>query len=189
MTYSKIIPGTLVAVVALASGLTFANAQTAPNTAPMQMENTAQGAMATRADYRRGHGKRGGHGMMGQIMRQADANGDGAVTQDEIDTFRAGLVANADASGDGDISLDEFQTIYLELTRERMVDMFQKLDADGDGVVTQAEMDKRFGNIVERMDRNDDGKLSRDDKRGHGGKGHGGKGQGRDGERKGNRSD
>ena len=42
-----------------------------------------------------------------------------------------------------------------------MVDRFQDLDAEGDGAVTQAEMDKRFGSIVERMDRNDDGQVDR----------------------------
>ncbi len=172
MTNSKIIPGTLVAVAALLSGLTFATAQTASETAPVQVEESGQTAKGTRADFRKGHGKRGGHGMMRQIMKKVDADGDGAVTQAEIDTFRASLVEGADVSGEGDISLDEFEAIYLELTRERMVDSFQKLDADGDGVVTQAEMDNRFGNVVERMDRNDDGKLDRDDRRRRGGKGH-----------------
>ncbi len=182
MTNSRIIPGSLIAVAVLLSGLTVASAQTAPQTAPVQMETAAQTAEMTRADYRKGHGRHGGRGMMGQIMQQADADGDRAVTQEEIDTFRAGLVEGADASGEGDISLDEFEAIYLKLTRERMVDVFQKLDADGDGAVTQAEMDSHFGDLVERMDRNGDGKLDRDDRRGRGDRGD--KGQKRDGQRK-----
>lgn len=173
MTNSKLLPGSFIAVAALLSGLTVATAQNAPQTAPVQMEAATQAPDATRVNSRKGHGHRGGRGMMGQIMKKVDADGDGAVTQAEIDTFRASLVEGADVSGDGDISLDEFESIYLDLTRNRMVDAFQKLDEDGDGVVTQAEMDARFGNVVERMDRNDDGKLDRDDRgrRDHKGKG------------------
>ncbi|MBI6630785.1 EF-hand domain-containing protein [Pontibaca salina] len=182
MTNSKILPGTFVAVTALLSGLTVATAQTSPTAAPAQVETSADAPEATRADFRKGHGHRGGHGMMRHIMKKVDANGDGAVTQEEIDTFRAAIVTEADVSGEGDISLDEFETIYLEMTRERMVDAFQSLDADGDGVVTQAEMDARFGNVVERMDRNDDGKLDRDDRGGRDQKGHQ-----RDGKRHGDR--
>ncbi|MEB8388521.1 EF-hand domain-containing protein [Rhodobacteraceae bacterium KMM 6894] len=164
MTNSRLLPGSFIAVAALLSGLTVATAQTAPQTAPVQMEATTQAPDATRVASHKGHGHRGGRGKMGQIMEKVDADGDGAVTQAEIDTFRASLVEGADVSGDGDISLDEFDSIYLDLTRNRMVDAFQKLDEDGDGVVTQAEMDKRFGNVVERMDRNNDGKLDRDDR-------------------------
>ncbi len=105
--------------------------------------------------------------MFGAMMQKVDADADGAVTQAEIDTFRATLVTGADTSGEGDISLDEFETIYLEMIRDRMVDAFQNLDSDGDGVVTQAEMDQRFGNVVEQMDRNDDGKIDADDRGGH----------------------
>jgi hypothetical protein len=166
MTFSKIIPGTLVAGAILFSGLTMATGQTAPEIVSSQAAATDRAPDGMRVDYRKGAGDRGGRGLFGQMMEQVDVNADGAVTQVEIDTFRAGLVERADASGDGDISLQEFETIYMELTRERMVDAFQALDPDGNGVVTQAEMDRRFGNIVDRMDRNDDGQLTRED-RGH----------------------
>lgn len=182
MTNSKILAGSFIAVAALLSGLTVATAQTATQTAPAQVEAPADDAKTTRVDFRKGHGdkprgERGGHGMVRQMMEKVDADGDRAVTQAEIDTFRTAIVTNADQSGEGDISLDEFETIYLEMTRDRMVDTFQNLDADGDGAVTKAEMDKRFGNIVERMDRNEDGKLDRNDRGGHGQKDHGREGK------------
>jgi len=170
MTNSKILPGSFLAAAALLSGLTVATAQTTQEAAPVQAEVVTDGPDAKPHGMRKRHGGRGARGMMGAIMKKADANGDRAVTQEEIDTYRAGLVSGADVSGDGNLSLAEFETIYAQMIRERMVDVFQKLDADGDGQVTQAEMDKRFGNIVERMDRNQDGQLDRDDraKRGHG---------------------
>lgn len=175
MKNSKILPIGFAAVMVVLSGLTVATAQTAPQAAPVKAETALQDGKVTRADFRKGHGDRGGRngGMMRQMMQKVDADGDRAITQAEIDTFRSGLVSGADVSGEGDISLDEFQTIYMDMMRNKMVDAFQRLDEDGDGAVTQAEMDQRFGNIVERMDRNDDGKLDRDDHGKRHGKQHG----------------
>jgi len=182
MTNSRLLPGSFIAVAALLSGLTVATAQTATEPAAVQVENTTQASENRRADSREVRGDRGGRGMFRQIMQKVDANGDRAVTQAEIDTFRAATVADADASGEGDVSLEEFKTINFDLTGEQMVDAFQKLDADGDGVVTPAEMDIRFGDMVERLDRNGDGKLDREDR---GGRDH--KGADRDGPRHGDR--
>ncbi len=120
------------------------------------------------------HGRKGHHGgrgggsseMMRMIFGAVDANGDGSVTQEEVDSYRATKLGEVDASGDGALSLDEFATLYAEFTRGRMVDRFQDLDADGDGMISDAEMDARFGNIVERMDRDDDGALTLQDRRG-----------------------
>ena len=169
MTNSKLLPVSLLAIVAVVSGNTVATAQTA-------MEKEVQTPRAMNVDFR-GHGgkqgKRGARGMMRQIMKKVDADGDGAITQAEVDAFRSSLVTEADASGDGNISLAEFETIYLQVVRNRMVDAFQRLDEDGDGLVTQAEMDAKFGTVVERMDRNDDGKLDRSDRGGRDRKGHG----------------
>ena len=104
-------------------------------------------------------GPRGGSEMMISLFNQVDADGDKTVTQDEIDTFRAAKVGEVDASGDGALSIEEFDTLYREFTRSRMVDMFQDFDADGDGVISPEEMDARFGGVVDRMDRDGDGVL------------------------------
>ena len=102
--------------------------------------------------------------MLGQLFEQADADNDGAVTQAEIDTFRDAQVQGADADSDGDLTLAEFERIWLTLTRNRMVDVFQALDEDGSGKVTKAELDERVRDVVERLDRNDDGRIDRDDR-------------------------
>jgi len=109
-------------------------------------------------------GGRGGN-RMGQMMENFDTNGDGQLTQEEIDTARAAKLAEFDADGDGQLTLEEYQALWLDAMRERMVDRFQSHDDDGDGQVTVEEFNEDFANIVDRMDRNDDGVLSSDDRR------------------------
>ncbi len=112
-------------------------------------------------------GGRGGE-MFASLIAKIDADGNGAITQAELDAYRTAQVTAADASKDGALSVDEFETLYRDFVRPQMVDTFQGLDEDGDGVVTKAELDARFGAIVERMDQNNDGALSQDDAgRGH----------------------
>jgi Ca2+-binding EF-hand superfamily protein len=148
----------------------YAQSNTATTAEPVSAATMQQGHANAKAAHRsegerhgkRGHqgGKHGGGKMMRALLDKADANDDGAVTQEEVDSYRAAKLAEVDASGDGALSIEEFDTLYREMTRSRMVDMFQKLDADGDGVITADEMDARAANIVERMDRDGDGVLS-----------------------------
>ena len=49
--------------------------------------------------------------------------------------------------------------------RERMVDRFQAHDDDGDAIVTVEEFVELYGSMVRRVDRNDDGQITRDDLR------------------------
>ncbi len=118
----------------------------------------------------------GGHGMdfldRGQLGLSAmevfaavDADGDGKLTQAEIDKFRNDRHAAHDANGDGNLSLDEFAGLWHETTRPLTVRAFQMLDTDGDGVIARAEYDRPLAGIVQRLDRNRDGGLSLRDAR------------------------
>ncbi|MEL6208243.1 MAG: EF-hand domain-containing protein [Pseudomonadota bacterium] len=182
MTNSKLLPAALAALLLTTAGSGIAVAQSAPRApeAPAAAEAGAE-ARELRAQHRRGDGNgphrvrghRGGeHGGFGfgrgrggserfqRLFAEIDADGDGAVTQEEVDAYRSARVAAADASGDGALSIEEFDTLYREFTRDRMVDAFQDLDSDGDGVISTEEFDFRFGSIVERMDRDGDGALT-----------------------------
>lgn len=164
MKSKRILPAAFLAAALIGTGAMIATAQDSP--AELAEAGTRAEAPTHRADFRGGgHGHRGGHFGGGSetfaaLFAQVDADGDGSVTQAEVDAFRAAKVAGADASGDGGLSIEEFDTLYREFTRSRMVDAFQDLDGDGDGVISVAEMDLRYGNVVERMDRNDDGALT-----------------------------
>jgi hypothetical protein len=117
----------------------------------------------------------GGHGMSfldnGQLEISAmemfeavDADGDGKLTQAEIDKLRNDLHAAHDADGDGNLSLEEFSGLWHETTRPLTVRTFQMLDTDGDAIVTRAEYDRPLAGIVERLDRDGDGSLSMKDR-------------------------
>jgi len=117
----------------------------------------------------------GGHGMgfldQGQLavsameMFQAvDADGDGKLTQAEIDKALNDRHAVHDADGDGNLSLEEFAGLWHETTRPLTVRAFQMLDTDGDAIVTRAEFDRPLADIVQQLDRDGDGSLSMKDR-------------------------
>ena len=127
-----------------------------------------------------GHGGRG-HGGMGfggmgfggmsaggpmQMFQEFDTNDDGRLTQDEINAAQAQKFSEANRDGQGGVTIEEFEPFFWQQHRQMMVRAFQFLDTDGDGEVTEAELSARTAGMVERMDRNGDGALSREDRRG-----------------------
>ena len=134
----------------------------------------ALGGTALASTSYAGH-RDGGHGMSFpdegplavsamEMFDAADADGDGRLTQDEIDKLRNDLHAAHDVNGDGNLDLEEFEGLWHETTRPLTVRAFQMLDTDGDAVVTRAEYDRPLAGIVERLDRDRDGSLSMKDR-------------------------
>lgn len=80
-------------------------------------------------------------GMMGGMMRQMlDANGDGTVTPMEASTQPQALLSKYDTDANGTLSISEYEVLHSAMIREKMVDRFQHLDANGDGQITSGEM-------------------------------------------------
>ena len=111
--------------------------------------------------------RRGGHSVL-MLIERFDSDGDGSVSQVEIDGVRAARLAEFDTDGDGQLSIAEYEALWLDAMRERMVDKFQAHDNDGDGQVTVEEFTERMSRLVEMRDRNGDGVLNRDDTGRHG---------------------
>lgn len=111
------------------------------------------------------HGRR--HGMRHRarkMLERYDANNDNKLTQEEIDTNREAWLKEFDKNGDGKLSLDEFKQLWLKARDRRAIRSFQRFDRDGDASVTLEEYKRPLADIVERMDRNGDGALSREDR-------------------------
>jgi len=100
-----------------------------------------------------------------RMMQSYDGNGDGALTQAELDAGREQRRAEFDANADGSLSLQEYEALWLAARRECMVDAFQALDADGDGVITVVEFARPSQNMVAWLDRNGDQMLTREEMR------------------------
>ncbi len=141
---------------------------TVPAYAAKDMANEDSGERAEHGEQHHsgmsgGHGRRHG-GMTGghSIIMTFDTDGNGRVTQVEIDEFRGNRLTKFDTNGDGGLTLSEYEALWLAAMREKMVDRFQDLDADGDAIVTTEEFKKPYASLVRHLDTNGDGELSRD---------------------------
>lgn len=112
------------------------------------------------------HADRGRHGMsdVSALMERYDANRDGALSQEEIDTNRTQWHGEFDKDKSADLSLAEFEALWLKARHEMMVREFQEFDRDGDGKLTLDEYKAPLNAMVSRLDRNGDGLVNRDDR-------------------------
>ena len=90
-------------------------------------------------------------GKMGpEFMNMLDTNSDGKTTSEEARTQLQNILNESDLDGDGSLSISEFEDFHSRLIREKMVDRFQHLDADGSGAITAEE----FVSPAENIERN-----------------------------------
>lgn len=104
------------------------------------------------------------HGRLARL----DTNNDGVIDQQEFATVQN--LKDADANGDGTLSNDELAAMIMKRQAERQAErLARRLDIDGDGKVTVAEIEKNRSERFALMDRNDDGKLEGNELRRQGG--------------------
>ncbi|MGB3147626.1 MAG: EF-hand domain-containing protein [Paracoccaceae bacterium] len=98
-----------------------------------------------------------------------DADGDGALSRDEMAAFHRARLAGADADGDGFVTRDEMKAAMEDRMAERlerMVDhMIERHDQDGDGRLGADEMEPGRGmdRMFAHLDRDADGAISKDE--------------------------
>ncbi|MFN3723805.1 MAG: EF-hand domain-containing protein [Paracoccaceae bacterium] len=111
-------------------------------------------------------GGMGGASMAGMDFAAMDADGDGKVTQAEIEAHRAARTAAIDTDGDGLLSADELAAMHIRAATERAnmqaTRMIGQMDADGDGKLSAAELTTRPmpARMFERLDTDKDGAIS-----------------------------
>ncbi len=95
-------------------------------------------------------------------FQELDADGDGQVTQAEIETHRNQKFTAADADGDGQLSVEEMQAAAQTKANERVTKMFEKHDANADGFLSEDELPKprRAAKMFERIDADGNGSIS-----------------------------
>ncbi|GGE59798.1 EF-hand domain-containing protein [Actibacterium pelagium] len=119
-----------------------------------------------------GAGHRGG--KFGPIIfSELDSNGDGFLTQEEMDARKAAKFAEIDTNGDGQLSADEIVASHERADDERRARragrMIEALDTNDDGLISAEEMaaheggKRRGGNLFERADADDDGQISEEE--------------------------
>lgn len=72
-------------------------------------------------------------------LGRADTDGDGRISQAEFVAARTARLSGADADRDGQVTREEAQAARQAQRAERRGQMFARLDADGNGSISQAE--------------------------------------------------
>jgi len=119
---------------------------------------------------------RQGYGPQGPILNfeELDTNGDGQITQDEMQARAKTRFDDADTNGDGKLSVEEMTATAEKRMQDRMQRgadkiakrterMIEKRDANGDGLLTMAELEdgnSRGDRLFERLDKDGDGVIS-----------------------------
>ena len=96
----------------------------------------------------------------GAMFAHLDTNKDGNITRAEHDAARAQRLAGLDANKDGFVTYEEHEAAKERRARDSFA---RRHDEDGDGRVSVDEMADRGEQMFERMDANDDGVVSADE--------------------------
>ncbi len=134
-----------------------------------------------------GDHKRGGKDRGAEMFKKSDTNADGMISQEEFLSKAKEKFSEKDINGDGNISQDEAKTAH-EAKREKMkekrkarkgddhkkgehkrggkkrgAEMFEKNDANSDGVISQGEFLTKAKEKFSEKDINGDGNISQDE--------------------------
>lgn len=129
----------------------------------------ALGASLAHADPR-GRGEQRGDGPMhGQmedrLFKEADTNGDSAISKAEFDAVHAKRFKEMDANGDGKITREEMQAAGKKMMEKASNSRFDEADANHDGALTREEAAKMpmLSKNFDKVDANHDGKVTREE--------------------------
>ena len=105
------------------------------------------------------------------FIKRFDKNGDGVLTKDELPPRLAPMFDKADTNGDGKLDKQEVERM-LQVLRKRFAENAKPGDnskpatAKGTPGANDKEIDRLVDNMLQRMDANKDGKISREEAKG-----------------------
>lgn len=91
---------------------------------------------------------------------EADANNDGVVTRQEFDASRTAHFARLDADGNGQLTREEMRQHAGGQRGQRGGHQLSRADANSDGNITRDEFLARPTQMFDRLDANNDGVIS-----------------------------
>lgn len=136
-------------------------------TATVAIVIASTAVIATAQSGDRAEGPKRGGDRAAMLIEEFDANGDGAISQEEIAAAQAARFAAADTNGDGALSVDELlaaQEERMQNRRAAAIERFiERFDTDGDGVLSPeeaSELSDRRARMFDLADANDDGSVT-----------------------------
>ena len=110
----------------------------------------------------------GGHGHGPQIdFETMDRDGDGQITQAELQAMGEAHFADADTDNDGFLSAAELEAQAMARAAQHAARMMERMDANGDGKVTREEFMQGHDAMFDAMDTNGDGVIDAEERSGH----------------------
>jgi hypothetical protein len=100
-----------------------------------------------------------------RMMHRLDLNGDGAVTEREMDAQATVRFLRWDGDGDGVVTEAEMMAAAQARVAQRIAKRFAKMDANGDGRIEQAEFEAFGADRFAGWDSDGDGKVSAEEMR------------------------
>ena len=106
----------------------------------------------------------GRHGGAEMRFDRLDTDDSGDITFEEFAAAIKSRIGDADANSDGKMTVEEIAAEIQKMRAERMARrIIERFDTDGDGMLTAAEIESRQKKMFALMDRNDDGKIVKDE--------------------------
>lgn len=115
-----------------------------------------------------------------RMIKRADLNGDGKISQSEMTRGIAVTFAKVDTNGDGTLSASEISGAkavlkaerkrakasgegklqFVKFPAKRINKRFERIDANGDGALSKGELDQVAQRMFKKRDKNNDGYIS-----------------------------
>ncbi len=100
-----------------------------------------------------------------EIFKTLDADGNGEVTLEELSAGSTARFNDIDTNGDGLLSAEEIAAGQQNRAERRATRMIERLDADEDGQLSQAEIEARRdpAKMFAKLDADESGGVSEDE--------------------------